>query len=60
MNNLLGSITLPIPSQIGDTNTVNYAGGQMNFLQEKLLGVAGSGIAGDVGDAFDKLMSNGI
>ena len=60
MNNLLGSITLPIPSQISDTNTVNYAGGQMNFLAEKLLGVAGSGIAGDVGDAFDKLSQMGF
>ena len=28
------SITLPIPSQISDNNTVNYGSGNMNFMQE--------------------------
>ena len=60
LNNLLGSITLPIPSQIGDNNSVNYAGGQMNFLTEQLLGVAGSGISGNVGEAFDRLEQMGL
>lgn len=30
----LRSITLPIPSQIGDTNSVEYGGSNLNFLQQ--------------------------
>ena len=32
--NLLRTITLPIPSQISDNNSVEYGSGNLNFLQE--------------------------
>ena len=60
LKNLLGSITLPIPSQIGDNNSVNYASGEMNFMTRDLLGIAESGISGNVGEAFDQLNALGM
>ena len=36
----LGSIILPIPAQLTDTNTANYGSSNMNFMQEAGLGVA--------------------
>ena len=44
----VGTIILPIPSQIGDNNTANFGAGNMNFAEEKILGAAESGISGDL------------
>ena len=44
----VGTIILPIPSQIGDNNTVNFGAGNMNFAEEKIFGAAESGITGDL------------
>ena len=52
---LIGTIILPIPSQIGDTNTANFGSSNMNFMEEQMLGVAQLGIGGDAMGAFDKL-----
>ena len=45
---ILGTILLPIPSQIGDNNTANFGAGNMNFAEEKIFGAAESGISGDL------------
>jgi len=52
---VIGTIILPIPSQIGDTNTANFGSSNMNFMEEQMLGVAQLGIGGDAMGAFDKL-----
>ena len=44
----VGTIILPIPSQIGDNNTANFGAGNMNFAEEKIFGAAESGISGDL------------
>lgn len=44
---ILGSVTLPVPSQIGDNNGADYGSGNLNFLQEAGLGVASDVIAGN-------------
>ena len=56
---LLGTIILPIPSQIGDSNIANFGSSNMNFMEESMLGVAQLGIGGNVQGAFDKLMDLG-
>lgn len=45
--NILGTVTLPVPSQIGDNNGADYGSGNLNFLQEAGLGVASDVIAGN-------------
>jgi hypothetical protein len=45
---LLGTIILPIPSQISDSNVANFGSGNMNFAEEKIFGAAESGISGDL------------
>ena len=45
---LLGAITLPVPSQVSDSNSASYGSGNLNFLQERGLGMAGSAIQGDI------------
>jgi len=52
---LIGTIILPIPSQIGDNNIANFGSSNMNFMEEQMLGVAQLGIGGDAMGAFDKL-----
>jgi len=52
---ILGTILLPIPSQIGDNNVANFGPSNMNFMEEQMLGVAQLGIGGDAMGAFDKL-----
>jgi len=54
---ILGTILLPIPSQIGDNNIANFGPSNMNFMEEQMLGVAQLGIGGDAMGAFDKLGS---
>ena len=45
---ILGTVTLPIPSTIGDNNVQNYGPGTLNFLQEQGIGIADAGIEGDL------------
>ena len=45
---ILGTVTLPIPSTIGDNNVQNYGPGNLNFLQEQGIGIADAGIEGDL------------
>jgi hypothetical protein len=45
---LVGTIILPIPSQIGDNNVANFGSGNMNFMEEQISGAAESGIGGDL------------
>lgn len=45
---ILGTVTLPIPSTIGDNNVQNYGPGNLNFLQEQGIGIAEAGIEGDL------------
>jgi hypothetical protein len=51
--NILGTILLPIPSQINDNNTANYGASSMNFLQQQGLAAASNLIGGDPGGAAD-------
>jgi hypothetical protein len=51
--NILGTILLPIPSQINDNNTANYGASSMNFLQQQGLAAASNLIGGDLGGAAD-------
>ena len=51
---VLGTILLPIPSQIGDNNVANFGPGNMNFMTETTLGGAKDLIGGNVQGAFDK------
>ena len=43
---ILGTVTLPVPSQIGDNNGADYGSGGLNFLQERGLNIASAGIEG--------------
>ena len=43
---ILGTVTLPVPSQIGDNNGADYGSGGLNFLQERGLSIASAGIEG--------------
>ena len=52
---ILGTVTLPIPSTIGDNNVQNYGPGNLNFLQEQGLGVAKSGIEGNLPEAAGRV-----
>jgi len=53
--NILGTVTLPIPSQIGDNNVQNYGPGNLNFLQEQGLRVAESAIGGRFTEAAGRI-----
>jgi len=46
-SNILGTIILPIPAQISDSNTANYGPSSMNFLQQQGLAAASNLIGGD-------------
>jgi hypothetical protein len=52
---ILGTVTLPVPSQIGDNNGANYGSGGLNFLQEEGLDIAKAGTDGDLDGALNKL-----
>lgn len=53
--NRLGTVTLPVPSQIGDNNGADYGGSNLNFLQERGLNIAKEGIDGQPGNALNEL-----
>jgi hypothetical protein len=57
---LIGTIILPIPSQIGDNNVANFGSGNLNFMEEATLSGATSLIGGDVQGAFDKLTNENL
>jgi len=50
----IGTILLPIPSQISDSNIANYGPSGLNFLQEGGLGTAQSLIGGKVGEGLNR------
>ena len=52
---ILGTVTLPIPSTIGDNNVQNYGPGTLNFLQEQGLRVAESAIGGRFTEAQGRI-----
>jgi len=52
---LLGSILLPIPAQLVDSNSANYGPGNMNFLQEGGIGAAGALFSGEGKEAGKKV-----
>lgn len=52
---ILGTVTLPIPSTIGDNNVQNYGPGSLNFLQEQGLRVAESAIGGRFTEAQGRI-----
>jgi len=55
----LRSITLPIPSQIGDTNSVEYGGSNLNFLEQFGLQAANEIIdSGSVEDFFRNILNS--
>jgi len=55
---LIGTIILPIPSQIGDTNTANFGSSNMNFMEEFGLNQASSIIgSSNVGDFVKNTLS---
>lgn len=58
-SNLLGSIILPIPSQLVDSNAVDYGQGNLNFVQETALNAGSSLIAGNV-DRFKASLAAGV
>ena len=53
---ILGTVTLPVPSQIGDNNGANYGGGGLNFLQERGLGIASDAINGEFNTAKGQIL----
>jgi hypothetical protein len=57
---LVGTVILPIPSQIGDNNVANFGPGNMNFMEEAALSGATSLIGGDAQGAFDQLNKQNI
>ena len=52
---ILGTVTLPVPSQIGDNNGADYGSGNLNFLQERGLGVAQKAIRGQLAGALGEV-----
>ena len=57
----LGSIILPIPAQLTDSNSARWKSGDMNFLQEQGLQAAQEGMKGDmeaVGRNVNQLVSD--
>ena len=52
---ILGTVTLPVPSQIGDNNGADYGSGNLNFLQERGLGVAQQAIRGQLAGALGEV-----
>ena len=57
---VLGTILLPIPSQIGDNNVANFGPSNLNFMEESALSGATSLIGGDVQGAFNQLNKQNI
>jgi len=63
----LGSIILPIPAQLTDSNSANWKSGNMNFLQESGLQGAGNlmsgnlaGAGGEINKAVDQIKDSGL
>ena len=57
---LIGTIILPIPSQIGDTNTANFGSSNLNFMEEAGVQAASSIIqSGGVEAAFSNAAGAG-
>ena len=56
---LIGTIILPIPSQIGDNNVANFGSGNLNFMEAEGLNAANLAIGGDVTSAFQSLSNLG-
>ena len=57
----LGSIILPIPAQLTDSNSANWKSGNMNFAQEAGLNAARQGMGGDakgVGETVNQIVSD--
>jgi hypothetical protein len=57
----LGSIILPIPAQLTDSNSANWKSGNMNFAQEAGLNAARQGMGGDmegVGKTINQIVSD--
>ena len=50
---LLGSILLPIPSQVADTNSVGWGESRLNTIEANLLAAAGGIVTGDMNNAKD-------
>jgi len=53
---ILGTVTLPVPSQIGDNNGANFGSGNLNFLQEAGLGIASDAIDGQFDAAKGQIL----
>lgn len=53
---ILGTVTLPVPSQIGDNNGADYGSGNLNFLQERGLGIASNAIDGQFDTAKGEIL----
>ena len=51
---ILGTILLPIPSQIGDNNVANFGPGNMNFMQEQGIQIGKTFIEGDISGGLSK------
>ena len=57
----LGSIILPIPAQLTDSNSANWKSGNMNFMQEEGLQAAQQGMSGNmeaVGKNVNQIVSD--
>ena len=60
-SDLLGSILLPIPAQLVDSNAANYGSSNMNFMQEGGLGAANalfSGRGEEAGNIVNNMIRN--
>jgi len=57
---ILTSITLPVPSQIADSNATNYGGTNLNFLQQFGLQVGSEVITSENGEEFIKNAFTGV
>ena len=51
---ILGTILLPIPSQISDNNVANFGPGNMNFMQEQGIQIGKTFIEGDISGGLSK------
>ena len=57
----LGSIILPIPAQLTDSNSANWKSGNMNFMQEQGIQAAQQGMSGNmkgVGETVNQIVSD--
>ena len=56
-SDLLGTILLPIPAQLVDSNAANYGPGNMNFMQERGLDAFRGLTSGD-GESAGRSVNN--